>query len=188
MCACVNIRSKLAWRKMMKACLLLAVLIPVVVCLDGPCNSYDREKLNEGYYKCVYKDPVGIPTVGVGFNLNKFGAREEIEAVGANYGKVLNGTECLSDSQIRELFDKDMNSAVSCVESWISNWSSIGTSRQSALADMSFNLGCAGIRAFVSMKSSIESGNYEAAAEDMQKSLWCRQVGGRCDRDVDCMK
>ena len=172
----------------MKVLVLVAVLLPAAFCLDGPCNSYDREKLNEGYRTCVYKDPVGIPTIGVGFNLQKFGARSEIESVGANYDAVLNGSQCLTDSQIKELFDKDMDSAVSCVEGWVSNWSSIGTSRQSALADMSFNLGCGGIREFVSMKAAIERGDYSGAASDMKSSLWCSQVGSRCSRDIDCME
>lgn len=172
----------------MKALVLFALLLPAVLCLDGPCNSYEREKLNEGYKTCVYKDSLGIPTIGVGFNLRKFGAKSEIESVGADYDKVLNGSECLTDSQIERLFEKDMDSAVSCAEDFVSNWSSIGTSRQSALADMSFNMGCATIHQFRTMKADIEAGDYSAAAKDMQSSLWCRQVGSRCDRDVECMR
>lgn len=168
----------------------LLVLTSVVAgALSGTCNSYDREKLNEGYYKCVYKDPVGIPTIGVGFNLEKFGARAEIEGVGANYNAVLNGSQCLTDDQIRRLFDQDMDTAVSCVSSWLSNWSALGESPQSALADMTFNLGCAGIREFSSLHAALSSSppDYARAAEDMRNSLWCRQVGDRCSRDIACM-
>lgn len=167
---------------------MLLVLFFPVFCMSGECNSYEREKLNEGYRQCVYKDSMGIPTVGVGFNLKKFGAKSEIESVGANYDAVLNGSQCLDDSQIERLFNKDMDSAVSCVSSWISNWSSIGSSRQSALEDMSFNMGCATIHEFGSMKAAIEKEDYSAAVSSMQGSLWCRQVGERCNRDVDCMK
>lgn len=166
--------------------LVLAALLPAVLC--GECNSYEREKLNEGYRTCVYKDPVGIPTIGVGFNLEKFGAKAEIESVGANYSAVLNGSQCLTDSQIERLFDRDMDTAVSCVSGWISNWSDIGSERQSAVADMSFNLGCGGVREFVSMKAAIEKGDYSTACAYMRSSLWCSQVGSRCDRDVNCMK
>lgn len=169
----------------LSAILLLAALF--VGAHSGECNSYEREKLNEGYYKCVYKDPVGIPTVGVGFNLQKFGAKEEIESVGANYNAVLNGSQCLDDSQIERLFDHDMDSAVSCASSWLSNWNELGSSPQSAVADMAFNLGCAGLHEFVSLKSALEEKDYSKAAEDMKASLWCRQVGSRCSRDVDCM-
>ena len=76
---------------------LLVAFLAVVdaqVELSGPCNSYDREKLNEGYYKCVYKDPVGIPTIGVGFNLEKANAREEIESFsGFSVGFCINEEE-----------------------------------------------------------------------------------------------
>lgn len=75
--------------------------------LKGPCNSYEREKLNEGYLSCVYKDSKGIPTVRVGFNLQ----------VGADYNAILSGRECLRDNQIRELFETDMNTAVKCTSS-----------------------------------------------------------------------
>ena len=86
---------------------LLVAFLAVVdaqVELSGPCNSYDREKLNEGYYKCVYKDPVGIPTIGVGFNLEKANAREEIESVGADYNAVLNGKPVSGRQPDRETF------------------------------------------------------------------------------------
>ena len=168
--------------------LLLAALSAAPEALGGECNSYEREKLNEGYYKCVYKDPVGIPTVGVGFNLDKFGAKAEIESVGANYGAVLNGTQCLDDQQIESLFNKDMGSAVGCASSWLSNWNQLGSAPQSAVADMAFNLGCAQLHGFASLKSALEDKDYSKAADDMRASLWCRQVGGRCDRDVDCMR
>lgn len=153
--------------------------------LDGECNSYDREKLNEGYRTCVYKDSRGIPTIGVGFNLDKFGAKGEIESVGADYDKVLAGTECLNDNQIKELFDKDMDTAVSCAEGFVSG---IGDTAESAIADMAFNMGCATLHTFSTFKSLLEQKQFEKAAEDMQGTLWCSQVGSRCSRDVACIK
>ena len=173
-----------------KLLLLLVLILGIAVDFgnSGECNSYEREKLNEGYYKCVYKDPVGIPTIGVGFNLKKFGAREEIESVGADYDKVLSGAECLTDSQIEQLFNKDMDTAVSCAEGWVSNWSSIGSGPQSAIADMAFNLGCAALRTFTTLRSYIEKNDFSGAAQDMKGTLWCRQVGNRCSRDVSCME
>ena len=167
---------------------LLIITCTVEFVAGGECNSYEREKLNEGYRTCVYKDSMGVPTIGVGFNLKKFGARGEIEAVGADYDKVLVGTECLNDRQIQELFEKDMGSAVGCASSFVSNYGSIGDGPQSALADMAFNLGCEQLREFTTLKSDVERKDFSAAAQDMKSSLWCRQVGGRCDRDASCMK
>ena len=169
---------------------LIVLFALVAVSLAGTCNSYEREKLNEGYYRCVYKDPLGIPTIGVGFNLKKFGARGEIEGVGANYDAVLNGSQCLDDRQIETLFDKDMDTADSCAEGWLgSNWSDLGSEPQSAVSDMAFNMGCGTLREFARMKAALTESppDYAGARESMQGSLWCRQVGNRCSRDVACM-
>ncbi len=170
--------------KVLAALLLFACYISLNEA--GECDSYDREKLNEGYRTCVYKDSMGHPTVGVGFNLDKFGAKGELASVGADYNKVLNGTECLTDSQIEQLFNKDMDSAKGCSVRYVSK--SIPEGPRSAINDMAFNMGCGTLETFGTLRSYIEDGKYAEAASDMEGTLWCRQVGSRCDRDVSCMK
>ena len=157
--------------------------------LGRECNSYSAEKENEGFRECVYRDPLGIPTIGVGCNLRKANARMQIERVGANYDKVLSGEECLSESQIERLFRMDMSFAVSCVSSWLPNWSALGPSQQSALADMAFNMGCEKLKSFTKMKAALmkRPPDYATAAMEMRNSHWCGQVGRRCRRDVACM-
>lgn len=169
--------------------LTVVLLFEDVQSLSGKCNSYEREKVNEGYFRCVYKDPRGIPTIGVGFNLKKSGARMRITNIGANYKKILRKTECLTDSQIKDLFDDDMAEAVQCARSWLSKvWSILGSTRQSVIADMAFNLGCSRLKQFKRMKAAIEEQDYTKAAAEMRNSLWCRQVKTRCDRDIKCMQ
>jgi len=164
--------------------------VPVSTSLPGPCNTYDAEKVNEGYHPCVYKDPVKhILTIGVGFNLEKPGAKEQIEGVGADYNAVLNGSQCLNATQIETLFEEDMNTAVSCASSWLVGWSSLGVASQSAIADMAFNLGCSGLEAFVCLGAALDRSppDFQWAAQEMRNSTWCGQVKSRCDRDVQCM-
>jgi GH24 family phage-related lysozyme (muramidase) len=48
----------------------------------------------------VYLDSRGIKTIGHGFNLERTGARAAIKAVGADYDRILNGTDSLTDAQI----------------------------------------------------------------------------------------
>lgn len=146
-------------------------------------------KLNEGYKPYVYCDSKGYRTIGVGFNLHKRTARQQIARVGANYNAVFSGSQPLTDNQIRRLFNMDMNTAVECVKGWLQNWSSLGPGPQSALADMAFNLGCTRLRQFVRLRSALRPPtNFGQAVVEMRNSLWCDQVGQRCDRDIACMQ
>ena len=160
--------------------------------LSGRCNSYTRERLNEGYRRCVYKDPLGIPTVGVGFNLMKSTARSQLRSVNADYGDVLSGLSCLTDYQIRRLFTQDMAKAVNCAKKQFSpsKWASFRLDAKSALADMAFNLGCTRFRLFRKMLAALRRNppDYSTAADEMRNSRWCRQVKRRCDRNINCMK
>ena len=160
------------------------------VLLSGVCNSYGREKLYEGYHTRVYLDSRGIRTIGVGFNLEKAGAQQQIEGVGADYDAVLNGRQDLTDWQIRTLFNQDMNTAVRCVTSWIPRWSLLGLAPQSALADMAFNLGCTKLMNFHCLWTALSRSppDLNWAAIEMQNSDWCGQMGLRCDHDVTCIK
>ena len=175
----------------MKECLVLfAIAVFVTTGYAGTCNSYEREKVNEGYYKCVYKDPLGIPTIGVGFNLKKSGARHMIMGVGANYDAILMNKECLSDSQIMILFHRDMATAIKCASRWLGmNWYYLSADAQSAVADMAFNMGCSKLRRFVKMHAALSQypPNYKSARKEMRSSLWCHQVGKRCNRNQRCM-
>ena len=157
--------------------------------LSGTCNSYEREKLNEGYKPRVYLDTEGHPTVGIGFNLDRSDARRQLSAVGANYDQIRAGSATLTDYQIRTLFNDDMANAVNCAYSWLSQvWGRMNNNQRSAVADMAFNLGCYGLQQFKNMKAALLRGDYGGAAAEMRNSKWCRQVKSRCDRNIACMK
>eukprot|EP00731_Ephydatia_muelleri_P012300 Em0006g1194a len=134
---------------------LVAMLASAQATFSGPCNTYEAEKLNEGNRPCSYPDSADLRTVGIGFNLEKSGARQRIAGVGANYDEVKAVSQCLSDAQIQTLFWQDMDSSVSCVSSWLPNWSSLTDGSKSAVADMAFNLGCAGVKKFKKMKAAL---------------------------------
>eukprot|EP01118_Nematostelium_gracile_P013013 TRINITY_DN4853_c0_g1_i1.p1 TRINITY_DN4853_c0_g1~~TRINITY_DN4853_c0_g1_i1.p1 ORF type:complete len:196 (-),score=47.42 TRINITY_DN4853_c0_g1_i1:61-585(-) len=167
--------------------LLLSVFCGSIYAQISPCADYAAEKLNEGYFPCVYKDPVGIPTVGVGFNLKRPDAPAELQRVGATYSKVLAGTQCLTDAQIRSLAIKDLQTAAACGARVVSNWSTLPAGPKSALVDMIFNLGCAGFSQFKKTIASVEKKDWVGASRNMADSKWCGQVGNRCGRDRKCM-
>jgi lysozyme len=53
--------------------------------------------------------------------------------------------------------------------------------RQAVLINMAFNLGTAGLLAFVNTLRYVKNGDYRQAAKNMLLSKWSRQVGKRAD-------
>ena len=92
---------------------LLSILV-----ITGFVADLDREELkaqlvkHEGKKNHVYKDTEGHPTIGVGFNLDRSDARAKIEALGLDYAKVKAGTQDLTDTQVYQLLDGDMDRAI----------------------------------------------------------------------------
>ena len=124
----------------------------------------------------MYKDPKNIPTIGIGFNLIKPGAKEQIEGVGADYNAVLNGSQCLNATQILMLFKEDMNT-VSCGSSWLKRWSSLGVASQSAIADMAL-MRCTKLAKLICLRNALDRSppDLQWAAQEMRNSTWCGQV------------
>ena len=154
----------------------------------GTCNSFYQEIINEGYYQCRYYDSKGIAKIGVGFNLEKTGAKSRIQAIGANHDRLLNGQECLDYYQIQTLFEQDMNEAVSCAISFTPNWSSLSIGPKSALADIAFDIGCTAFNTFTCLRNAVGRLDFQWAAEEIKNLDWCKLYGIRCARDVACMK
>ena len=159
----------------------------ILPCIAGPCNSYEVEKSNEGYHKCVYKDSFGQPIIGVGVYLNDVNARRKIESVGGNYSAICNGSQCLSDDQIRKLFYLDMNTSVACAAKWLSNWGQLNDSVQSAIADMAFSMGCTMLQELTDVRNALLSKQYKNAVEALGSSFWCDSQQDRCERDAKCI-
>jgi GH24 family phage-related lysozyme (muramidase) len=83
---------------------------------------------HEGRVPYVYDDYTGAawkpggknkgdPTIGIGFNLARKDAREKLEAVGADYDKIMAGKEQLTNAQQDKLFEM----ASSEVVAWVDN-------------------------------------------------------------------
>lgn len=155
--------------------------------LSGPCNSYQVEIVNEGYYKCVHSDSLGSLFIGIGFSLDAVGAESKIESVGGNYSTICKGHQCLNDSQIKTLFNMDMIAAVKCASKWLSNWNQLNDSIQSAVADMAFSMGCSMLNLQTDVKSDLEHKENEKAVQDLGSYTWCNANYNRCDRDAHCI-
>lgn len=117
---------------------------------------------HEGLRLDMYKDTVGIWTIGVGRNLEDVGLRSEAEA--------------------RFLLKSDILKISSELERrlpWIEGLDEV---RTRVLLDMAFNLGSAGLMKFQNTLRYVSEGRYDLAAQEMLDSKWARQVGRRAQR------
>ena len=141
----------------------------------------------EGRRHHVYDDSAGHPTIGVGFNLDRADARLKIAALRLDYNLVRSGGIDLSNDQINQLFDTDVDQAVADAKNLVANFDAIPESKQKVVVDMIFNLGAKGFAGFRKLIKAIEQGDWQAAAREMENSRWYRQVGNRAVANVEVM-
>lgn len=138
--------------------------------------------LHEGKESKVYKDSEGIPTIGVGYNLKRAGAKKQIEDLGLNYEKIVSGDQTLSDTQIDKLLDGDMDDAIKSCKAVFPKFGDLSEVRQRVLADMMFNLGKTRFEGFKKMVAAVKDGKFANAADEMKDSKWYLQVKARGKR------
>jgi GH24 family phage-related lysozyme (muramidase) len=137
---------------------------------------------NEGRKAHVYIDTKGHPTIGVGYNLDKSGARQELASLGLNYDALRSGAQSLTEAQIDAVFDKSLSSAMACTKQNHPGFNTYPQNVQLVATDMTFNLGCQGAR-WPHFIKQLESKDYRGAAANMRGTPYCGQVGGRCTRN-----
>jgi len=141
---------------------------------------------HEGVRTKVYLDTVGVPTIGVGFNLEKDGAVQRIEALGVNYNDLCAGQCDLIESQVDQLFNGDLNGAIADAKTCVRNFNLHPDDVQSAIVDMVFNLGITRFSKFTATIAALEADppDYCKAAVEMRDSAWARQVPNRANDDI----
>lgn len=154
----------------------------------GKSNLIDMLKDHEGYSLTMYPDSRGIETIGIGYNLRKPGAREEITSLGLDYDQVLQGKQKITDQQARQLFNDDVQEAKADLQKVIPNLSSHPQNVQDVLTDMIFNLGVTRFSKFKELIDAVNRKDYERAAQEMSQSKWYGQVKRRGPKLVNLMK
>lgn len=132
----------------------------------------DRERLrqqliaHEGLRLMVYTDSLGIPTIGVGRNLQ---------------GKGISRGEAI------DLLDHDLDECIHDLTAfaWFPLLDAV---RQRVVVDMRFNLGASGFRQFAQMLQAVAIGDYQQAATEMLASRWAMQTKDRADRLARMMR
>ena len=153
-------------------------------------TSHFLDKLieHEGMVLNVYKDTLGIDTIGIGRNLKDRGISKEelayldipnIDAV-YQHGITEADARFLAMNDIK-IVEDELCRVHTCVED-------LDSVRQLILMDMAFNMGVPRLCKFKKMWNAIHEGSFEAASYEMMDSRWARQVGRRASKLSDAMK
>lgn len=142
-------------------------------------------KKHEGVKPHVYKDSLGIPTVGIGFNMMRSDARNIFNRLNLDYNSTLNGSVDLTDQQMKDLFVECLKIAYKDVKQYLPQYDELPREIKLGLIDMSFNLGISRLNKFVKTKEYILQGDYKAAAQELKKSKWASQVGTRSNSIIN---
>lgn len=126
----------------------------------------DELTRDEGYRRKVYKDSVGIETVGIGRNLVDVG---------------------ISMEEARMLLRNDVKEAVSHAQKF--EWyMDLSPARKRVIINMIFNIGITRFKKFKKTIKYISVGDYSSASAEMLDSKWANQVGVRAIRLSKMMK
>lgn len=124
-------------------------------------------RFHEGVRNKVYKDHLGIETIGVGRNLVDRG---------------------LSDEEVDYLLSNDITIVENELDNGLSWWRDLDEVRQRALADLAFNMGLPRLHGFVKMLSALQRRDYHAAADELLDSKYAKQVGERSNRVAEMIR
>jgi len=152
-------------------------------------RSHFLDKLidHEGMVLTVYKDSLGIDTIGIGRNLKDRGiSREELDYLDIPNMEVVY-EHGISEADARYLALNDIaivENELCRVHNCVENLDSV---RQLILMDMAFNMGVPRLCKFVKMWNAIHEEKWESASREMLDSKWARQVGRRAKILSDAM-
>ena len=111
----------------------------------------------------MYKDSLGIETIGIGHNLRD---------------------KPISDKVIDLLFEEDLKEVEVLLDKNLPWWAEQDEVRQAALIDLCFNMGIGSLMGFRNTLAAWKAGDYSGASVGLQNSKWYTQVGNRGPRIV----
>ena len=156
--------------------------------------KYDRQDLidklvfAEGLRLQVYKDTLGIDTIGIGRNLEDRGiSKEELDWMDIpsidhvyEWGITEADAVYLATNDV-QIVEEELVRAHPCVDR-------LDSVRQLILIDMAFNMGVPRLCKFKKMWAAVEAEDFPTAAKEMLDSRWAKQVQGRATKLPNAMQ
>lgn len=136
----------------------------------------------------AHVNPDGHMTIGIGFNLDEVGAREQIEGLGANFESVLDGTESLTEKQIEDLFNQNIDHSITIAHAIFPDLDSYPTDKQIVIIDMVYDLGERDFRKLDTVIDAIKHQDWTDASTKMQESFLFNQLSHRSSEEINLMR
>lgn len=150
-------------------------------------------KFDEGSKLSVYWDTEGYPTIGIGHLIMKKRTRDMGEInreLSKHVGRIIsNGS--ITDSEQLSLFDKDLTTVRHSMSRYDGLWSTyvgLDDVRKTALENMVFQMGAAGVNGFPSMLKALRNKDWKGAKAQGLSSAWARQTPNRARRVTDVLE
>lgn len=124
-------------------------------------------KLSEGYRARVYKDTLGIDTIGYGFAIKDLELDEDICDM---------------------ILDKKLNKLIKDVDNKFLFMDDIAVEAQDVVYEMCYQLGINGFSKFKKTIAYLRDENYKMAAIEMLDSRWAKQTPNRAKRLSNIIK
>tara|TARA_R100001463_G_scaffold6332_1_gene20847 strand:- start:6231 stop:6638 length:408 start_codon:yes stop_codon:yes gene_type:complete len=127
----------------------------------------DSIKLSEGYRAKVYKDTLGIDTIGYGFAVKDLVLEEDV-------------CDMILDRKLEDLIESVNNKFVFITE--------LPVEAQHVVYEMVYQMGVSGVSKFKRFLEALEERDYEWASIEMLDSKWAKQTPNRAKRLSDIIK
>jgi lysozyme len=142
---------------------------------------------HEGLRLTVYKDTLGIDTIGIGRNLQDRGiSKEELAELDIptiehiyEYGITEADAMVLAENDV-QIVEEELVRAHPCVDR-------LDSVRQLVLIDMAFNMGVPRLCKFKKMWAAVHENKFDIAAKEMLDSRWAIQVKSRSTKLAHAM-
>jgi GH24 family phage-related lysozyme (muramidase) len=151
-----------------------------------PMSELEQIQKDEGFESGVYKDTMGIKTIGYGFNLERAGAQEALDKAGIkkSLADLSSGDVTMTEEEASRLMLGEMPHFKKVAERFVGKetWKNLSGNRQGIITNMAYNMGEGTLNKFKKLKAAIKSGDWQEAQVQMKDSSWSKQVKGRSDR------
>jgi len=143
----------------------------------------DKTKKYEGFRKNVYRDSVGVKTIGSGINLQEKHNQKILPK------DVVSGKRAITPEEDEKAFEANQAIADKDARNFVGeNYDNLDPEAQSVIKDMHYNMGAPRMKSFVKLQAAAKAGDYDGMANEIQKSKYAKQVGSRAQDHIDALR